>query len=356
MRGEWMLMAHGYAQVVYDHQAGPRGANKFFSSNMLMLMGTRAAGKGTVGFRAMLSADPLTIGRRGYPLLLQSGETADGAAPLIDRQHPHDLLMELAMTYSRPVAKSTTVFGYFGLPGEPALGPPTFMHRFSGEEIPAAPITHHWLDSTHISYGVATLGLVQGNIKVEGSLFTGREPDQFRYGFDRPRFDSYSFRVSYNPSKNWSFQASGGHLRSPEQLEPFVNQDRYTASAIYNRPWGSNNWQTLLAFGRDVNKPGRALNAALLESSVGFGEKHTVFGRIERVAKDELIPEGQPLAGNVFVVGEGSFGYIYDFAPSAHLRTGIGGLLSFSFIPDGLKSEYGSWPVSEMIFLRVKLR
>jgi hypothetical protein len=270
MEGEWMLMLHGTGQLVYDHQGGPRGADKTFSANMLMLMGRRPFGEGAVGFRAMVSAEPLTIGSGGYPLLLQTGETGDGRTPLLNRQHPHDLLMELATTYSRPIAERASVFAYFGLPGEPALGPPAFMHRFSAEEIPAAPITHHWLDSSHISFGVATLGVVRGNVKLEGSLFTGREPDQHRYDFDRPRFDSYAFRLSYNPGENWSLQASFGHLKSLEQLTPQVNQDRVTASAIYNRRWNSTNWQTLIAWGRDINKPGHGLNAYLLESTMSF--------------------------------------------------------------------------------------
>ncbi len=355
MKGEWTLMLHGYAQLIYDHQGGPRGADKTFSSNMLMLMGTRAAGEGTFGFRAMLSAEPLTLGRGGYPLLLQTGETADGRTPLTDRQHPHDMLMELAVTYSRPVAESTSVFAYFGLPGEPALGPPAFMHRYSGEEIPSAPIAHHWLDSTHISFGVATLGVVRKNVKLEGSLFTGREPNQHRYDFDRPRFDSYAFRVSYNPAKNWSFQTSYGHLRSPEQLEPEVNQDRVTASATYNRKGSRYDWQTTLAWGRNINKPGLALNAYLLESTLGFAKRHTVFGRVERVAKGELFADTDPLAGQSFNVGEATLGYVYDFAQLGNLAIGLGGLVSLAFIPEALRPAYGSTPVSTMIFLRLKL-
>ena len=96
MAGEWMTMIHGYANLIYDDQGGPRGDSKTFSSSMLMLMGQRRLGEGTLGLRGMLSADPL-MGKDGYPLLLQTGETADGRTPLIDRQHPHDLFMELAV-------------------------------------------------------------------------------------------------------------------------------------------------------------------------------------------------------------------------------------------------------------------
>ena len=123
------------------------------------------------------------------------------------------------------------MFFYAGLPGEPALGPPAFMHRASGMDSPEAPITHHWLDSTHITYGVLTAGYIDNAFKVEGSVFRGREPNQQRYDVEAPQLDSVSVRLSYNPTPNWSMQASWGYLTSPEQLTPNVNENRVTASA-----------------------------------------------------------------------------------------------------------------------------
>ncbi|MGQ0585662.1 MAG: hypothetical protein ACT4PK_00460, partial [Gammaproteobacteria bacterium] len=168
MAGAWMVMLHGYADLVYDRQGGRRGDEKVFVPSMFMAMGQRPLGSGTWGLRAMLSADPL-MGRHGYPLLFQTGETADGQEELVDRQHPHDAFMELATTYSLPLGPggAGSVFGYLGLPGEPALGPPAFMHRASGVAIPEAPLTHHWLDSTHITFGVVTLGATRGGAKLE---------------------------------------------------------------------------------------------------------------------------------------------------------------------------------------------
>src|SRR5580765_3870890 len=148
---------------------------------MGMAMARRTLGPGSLGLRSMISVEPATIGKVGYPLLLQTGETADGRAPLIDRQHPHDFFMELAASYSHRLSEHSSLFAYVGLPGEPALGPPAFMHRFSGEDNPEAPISHHWLDSTHIAFGVVTVGYVLGGLKIEGSVFRGREPDQSRY-------------------------------------------------------------------------------------------------------------------------------------------------------------------------------
>lgn len=354
MHGEWMTMLHGYADFIYDDQGSSRGGNKFFSESMLMGMASRPLGGGTLGLRTMLSLD-LLMGKDGYPLLLQTGETADGRAPLIDRQHPHDLFMELAASYSHPMTDDLSAFLYIGYPGEPALGPPTFMHRFSGMDNPQAPITHHWLDSTHVTFGVATLGLVFHDVKLEASAFNGREPNQYRWDFDSPRLDSGSMRLSYNPTPNWAFQVSGGYLASPEQLTPEVRQRRVTASASYNLPWDGNNWQTTLAWGEDRNSPGRNLDAFLLESAVKLHDTHTIFMRAEQAQKDELFDAPSPLAGEAFRVNELSLGYIYDLPVFTHAKLGVGGVASAYFLPSSLDAYYGDHPASFMLFGRMSL-
>jgi len=190
----WDVMMHGYVFGIYDHQGGKRGDDKGFSTSMFMLMADRKLPVGTVGYRSMYSLDPL-MGKRGYPLLFQTGETYDGIHPLIDRQHPHDFFMEEALTYNLPLSEESSLFGYFGLPGEPALGPPAFMHRFSAMDNPEAPLGHHWLDSTHITFGVVTLGYVLDKFKIEGSVFRGREPNENRWDMESPKLDSYSSRL-----------------------------------------------------------------------------------------------------------------------------------------------------------------
>jgi hypothetical protein len=263
--------------------------------------------------------------------------------------------MELAATYSVPINDDCSVFTYFGYPGEPALGPATFMHRFSGEDIPEAPITHHWLDSTHVTFGVATLGYVWKQFKVDGSIFTGREPDEYRWNFDPPRFDSYSARLTYNPTKNWSMQVSYGNIHSPEQLTPNVNQQRVTASVSYQKQWEGIDWGTTFAFGENFNSPGNTLFAFLLESTVVFHNQHTFFARAENVQKDELFLPSDPRDGQIFDVTKFSAGYIYDFPRWHHLKIGIGGLGSAYILPESLHSTYGSEPLSFMLFVRVKL-
>jgi hypothetical protein len=355
MYGDWSTMTHGVANLIYDRQGGPRGDRKTFTTSMLMMMGQRPLGGGTLGLRGMVSADPL-FGKGGYPLLLQTGETGDGRTPLIDRQHPHDLFMELAATYSYRTSDNSSVFGYAGLPGEPALGPPAFMHRFSGEDNPEAPISHHWLDSTHIAYGVVTLGYVFGNMKLEGSVFRGREPDQSRYNIETGKLDSTSLRLSYNPAKSWALQVSRAHIKSPEQLHPDDDVDRTTASVIYNRAFGASNWQTTLAWGRNAASHGTATNAYLLESAIRTSKTHTFFGRAERADKNELFLPGTALAQETFRVGKLSLGYLYDFPSDSHFKFGIGGLVSRFSLPSELQSAYGSSPTSYMLFGRVKIK
>jgi len=352
--GDWSAMLHGYLTGVFDHQGGPRGGQKTFSESMLMGMAQKQIGIGTLTLRTMLSLDPL-MGKSGYPLLLQTGETANGVTPLVDRQHPHDLFMELAGIYSVPVGDGMSVFGYVGYPGEPALGPPTFMHRFSGTDDPAAPISHHWLDSTHITYGVLTTGFVDGDWKIEGSVFRGREPDQFRWNFDPISLDSASARLSWNPTPNWALQVSYGFIKSPEELEPSVNQHRTTASASYNLPFDHGNWQTTFAWGRNNNQPGNTLDAFLLESAVSW-YRHTLFARAESAAKDELFQAPSPLAGDVFHVSSFSLGYVYDIAVAEHLELGFGAVGSLYDLPSAIQPAYGSSPTSYMLFTRLKIK
>ena len=351
--GGWTTMLHASATLVYDDQGGPRGEDKTFVESMFLAQAQRPLGDGSLTLRAHGSLDP-TMGKGGYPLLFQTGETANGVTRLIDRQHPHDLVDELSVTISQPIGAGSA-FAYVAYPGEPALGPVTYLHRGSGMISPETPIDHHWLDSTHVSFGVATAGYVWGAWKIEGSVFTGREPDQHRWDFDRPRFDSGSVRLTFNPTKDWSLQVSQGWLTSPEQLEPDVDQRRTTASATWNRTYEGGNWQTTLAWGRNVLKPGRTLDAFLLESAASVGP-HTVFARAEQAQKDELFDAPSPLAGTAYRVGKLSVGYAYTLKLKGPFAVDFGGLVSGYSFPGALDAAYGRHPVSVMLFTRVNLR
>jgi hypothetical protein len=351
----WTLMPMASVNAVYsDSKAHARGDSDTFVQSMAMLMAHRPLGQGTLGVRTMLSLDPAFMGKKGYPLLFQTGETADGKTPLIDRQHPHDLFMELAASYAMNLNEHASAFLYAGLPGEPALGPSTYMHRLSGMDNPEAPITHHWFDATHITFGVATVGLVLENVKLETSAFNGHEPDPFRYNIEIRALDSWSARATYNPALNWSAQVSYGHIKSPEQLEPGIDVDRTTASVTYNRPLTQGGWQSTLAIARNDQHPGGHTDAYLLESSLPFPNRFTVFARAERVGKNELFEEGEPLAGRTFTVGKLALGAVHDVTDTPVGTFSVGATFDLYSVPNELQSVYGRSPTSWLVFLRWK--
>ena len=356
--GDWMVMAHGVLNLVYDRQSGPRGDDKAFASGMLMGMARRPVGSGTLQFKAMVSPDPL-MGKSGYPLLLASGETANGTERLIDRQHPHDFFMELSASVSQNIGAKGSAFLYAGLPGEPAFGPPAFMHREAIMDSPEAPISHHWLDSTHISFGVVTAGIVLDRVKLELSRFNGREPDQHRWNIETGPLDSTAIRVSWNPTRTLSLQGSWGHFEDPEQLEPGVDQTRWSASALYAATIAPG-WKLAgtLAWGRksikDHHGEWKNDDAYVAEAALKHGG-WSVFGRAEITENRELV-EDPGEHGPAYRVGKVSLGAVRDFRIDENFSLGIGGLFAVNFVPDALAPVYGGHrPTGAMGFVRVKL-
>jgi hypothetical protein len=248
-----------------------------------------------------------------------------------------------------------SLFLYAGLPGEPALGPAAYMHRASGMDNPEAPLTHHWLDSTHITFGVLTAGFTWRNLKLEASAFNGREPDQFRWNIETRKFDSGSARLTWNPTSSWSMQVSHGRLDSPELLEPDISVKRTTASASYAHSIGGKGTQTTLAWGRNRKSSGVTSDGLLLESAVHVMEKTTLFGRFERVENGELFHEGEPLHGQVFNVRKLSLGAVQDLLHAGNLKFSVGALGSKHWAPSVLDPIYGASPASYMLFFRAKL-
>ena len=348
--GDWTLMGHMMLWGIYDTQSGPRGADKAFIEGMLMGAARRDLADGDrLNFRAMLSPDPF-MGKSGYPELLASGETADGVTPLIDRQHRHDLFAELSGSYTHRLDDQSSLFLYAGDPGEPALGPTAFPHRVSAMDIPDAPIVHHWLDSTHITFGVLTAGFVHEDWKLEVSQFSGREPDQNRSDVDPIRLDSTSARASWNPERHWSLQVSWGHLNSPEQLTPNINEDRTTASATYVSKIADGTLAATLARGLKQESDGATFNGALLEGEYQI-EPWTIFARTEWVQNKELDALERKRS-----VGELTLGAIHDWPVAEHFKIGLGALYAFDFTPSAIVPSYGSNPHGFMGFVRVATR
>lgn len=346
--GRYDLNLMGFATGNYSDSGGQRGDHKFYSNSMVMLMARRETGGGRLGLRAMASLDPIFNGRFGYPNLFQTGETAYGDK-LVDFQHPHDLVSELAVSYSHPLGNGVSGFAYLGPVGEPALGPGTFAHRPSGMDIPEAPITHHWIDSTHISAGVATLGLNTRKWQIEGSAFNGHEPDENRYSPDPVSLNSYTGRISFAPDSRSVYSLSHAYLNEPESTEPGVNQHRTVASGMWNVTLGEERDLALTAIWGQNSKGGDSHDAYVLEASLLNGGD-TLFARYENVDKDELsgVPAGSYRVQKLLVGG------IKRITAGEGYDVGLGAYAGFYSFPSALEPAYGKNPVTLGVFVRVR--
>jgi hypothetical protein len=404
--GDWMLMLHGAAfltdtqQHAASNPTGPspatceqfnapclppvaRGGDKFFSTNWLMPMAMRQLGPGQLTLRAMFSLEPATISARQYPELFQQGETAFGK-PIIDGQHPHDFFMEVAALYDVRLGERTLLSLYAAPVGDPAIGPTAYPHRLSASEDPIAPLGHHQQDSTHIAFNVFTGGLTWRWLRFEESGFHGAEPTEQRWGFQPSpnghAVDSYSTRITFSPAPNWTSQYSIAHIVSPEALYPHENQQRQTASIMYNRPIGihhdttsmpgmnmatpaSGNWSTTLLWGRTKSlADGSIENSYLLESLLQFHTRNYVWTRIENAGRTNelLLPPGSPLPPNftetpIGHVAAYTFGYDRDFRILPHFLTAPGAQFTTYTTPAPLVSTYGQHPWGVALFVRFRI-
>jgi hypothetical protein len=341
-RGSWQLMAHQNVFVQYLHESGARGADQGGSINWFMGMAQRPLGKGRLRLNGMVSLEPFTIRGCGYPDLLASGEQCDGEA-IHDRQHPHDLFMELSARYDAPLGRGLRWEIYGGPTAEPALGPVAFPHRLSAMPNPIAPLSHHWLDATHIAFGVITGGVYGAKWKAETSVFNGREPDEHRTGFDFGALDSVSGRLTFLPVRAVSLQVSAGRLaeaEAGEAGEPRTTVTRTTASAtVHTGVRDGNIWATTVAWGRNAEE-GHATNAFLVETNVTKRDRDSWFGRFEVAGKTahDLALEHDD---EIFTVAKLQGGYTRYFQPRAGFAPGVGGALSFGVVPDSLAAVYG---------------
>jgi hypothetical protein len=349
--GTWDLMMHGVVFVDYNQQGGPRGEGKAESVNWVMLMEQPKLSRGTLLFREMFSSESLTSPHPGFPELFQTGETYHGQ-PLVDHQHPHNVFSELAMDYTRPVTEKLWWLFYGGIVGEPALGPIAYVHRFSASELPLAPLSHHLQDSTHISFGVLTTGIIVDHFKLEGSVFNGREPDEKRYTIQFAALDSWSARLGVAPSRNWTAQYSYGRLEHPEALEP-GSQRRQTASVEYVRPFTRGSFASSLIWGR-VHKvfDNHNLNGYVFETTTNFLSRYYAFSRLELVDKDELFP-ANPLSPS-YRIGAYTFGGSRDLVQKRLWHLALGADLTFYSKPSVLDASYGNNPISFQIFVRLR--
>jgi hypothetical protein len=359
-KGAWMLMFHANVFVLDLQQSSPRGGDKFFSTNWLMPMAQRELGNGIFTVRAMLSLEPATITDRRYPLLFQQGETAFGL-PIADGQHPHNFFMEVAALYDLKLGDRALLSFYFAPVGDPAIGPTAYPHRASAIENPVAPLGHHQEDSTHIADDVVTAGLTYRIVRIEGSGFHGREPDEFRWDIDQGKIDSWSTRLTVQPGKNWSGQYSYARITSPEALFPTENQERMTASIMYNRPFREGNWASTLLWGRTRSLQDSAIfNSYLFESTVRFHTRNYAWTRVENVDRsNELLIGENPLPPGFVEQPIGrvqayTFGYDHDFDLIPHVASAIGAQFTTYGVAGALQPIYGSHPFGVALFVRFR--
>lgn len=356
----WMFMFHGAAFLDLQQQSGPRGYDKVFSTSWFMPMAQRSFGRSQLTLRTMISLDPATITHRWYPELFQQGETAFGR-PIVDGQHPHEFLMEIAALYDLKLGEHALLSFYAAPVGDPAMGPAAYEHRASASENPLASLGHHLQDSTHIANDVVTSGLTYKSVRLEASGFHGREPDESRWDVDSGKIDSWSTRLTVQPGQNWSAQYSVAHLTGPEALHPEDDVRRMTASVMYNRPLANGNWASMLLWGRNHGlQTGINTNGYLAESTLQFATLHRVWGRIENVDRtSELLlgkspePPGfeeRPLAR----VQAYTAGYDRDFHWIPAVATALGAQITFYATPESLRPIYGQHPVGAVLFLRFR--
>jgi hypothetical protein len=349
-------MVHGFLFIRYTSQdisdQGNRGGNHFDAPNMFMLrMSQKLNDKNLLSILTMFSFDLFTVGNAGYPLLFQTGESYKGT-PLVDKQHPHDLFAEIAVNFTHHFTKDLDLNSYFGYPGEPALGPSAFMHRTSAMNNPDAPLGHHWQDATHITFGVGTIGFRYKNVKAEGSVFTGREPDENRYNFDDPNFDSYSYRISTNPADNFSLQFSQGFIKSPEALFPDEDITRTTASVIHVKQKAKNIISTSLVWGMNSSEE-KDLHSALLECNFQM-KPVTLYTRYEFVQKDAHELQLLQFTNNeTFHINAWTLGLSKVFVSNSICTVSIGAQGTVNFTPEELIDIYGNNPIGAEVYLKV---
>ena len=352
----WELRLNGavFVQAVFEpgdrHRTGGFQTRQVASTNWGMLMARRSVAGGRFGMRTMLSAEPWTVSRCGSLNFLAVGEVC-GDDTVHDRQQPHDLVMELAVDYERRLRGEWLWQIYAGVAGEPALGPPGYPHRASAIANPSGPLTHHWLDSTHVTFGVITAGIRNRRWKVEASTFNGREPDDSRVDVDLGGFDSVSARVSFLPTDRWALQISAARLRVATSDFPFPNQPadrRATVSATYHRPFGTNGiLATTAAYGANHAEERVALGvfhgtsgAGLLETSATFAERHTVFSRAEFGGMPAHHLHAHEYSLLMVSIGKAQAGYVRHLKSLGGLVPGVGAAATLNFVSRELAPRY----------------
>jgi hypothetical protein len=375
MAGAWMLMLDGAMFGQYDRQGSLQGDTQLGLTDWEMLMAARSLGGGVARLSAMTSLQPLVDGARGYPELLQTGGALNGGR-IVNRQHPNELFMELSAAYDHSITSTFATSLYVAAAGEPALGPVAYMHRPSGAEDPFAPLGHHWQDASHESFGVVTGGVYARNVKLEGSVFNGRDPDSYHENLDYygARLDSYSGRLTVLPTGNVALSAWGGYVYDHDRLEAPLGMQRYGASVLTSSHGiGSGAWSNALVWGLNIHHHGsrehnhdptvvpksyHLASSVLLESTLAVGKRLSIYGRLEQVQKtaDDLGFLGGD-AMQAFNIRAVSLGMAREVLQRGNASFGLGARATLNVLPSTLRYTYqASTPMGFAVYLRLRPR
>ncbi|HEV8382513.1 MAG TPA: hypothetical protein VGQ29_13060 [Gemmatimonadales bacterium] len=345
----WQVMVHGSVFGQFVKEFGPRGNYQLNSVNWVMGDASRPLAGGEFRARMMASAEYFTITRAGYPQLLQVSQPYRGGT-VTDRMHPHELFSELAVMYDRPLTGDWRWSAYLAAIGEPALGPVAYVHRPSAVTDPTAPLGHHTQDVTHESFGVATLGVFTPRVHLEGSVFNGAHPDEVRTNLDYAgaRFNSFSARLTVNPSDRWSFATSAAYI-DPHEHQP---RHRLEFSALHV----ANRWSTSFIWGANVpTDTRRVLNTALVETNIELDDWNAIFGRAEYVTRTS---EELALVGSIsseVEVGTLALGYARRVGKVRGVGTWLGARGHVDLVPEQLRLFYGTrTPTGFLVYLNTR--
>jgi hypothetical protein len=350
----WLWAIDGNVFAGYnDQQRHFADFSAWESQNWGMVAATHPVGRGRLTIDWMFSLEPLTIPAGGSPQLFQTGESYN-QTPLVNDQHPHDFVMSLGASYQVPFAAYTVSLGAHPV-GSATLGPTPFMHRESARDNPQAPLTHHYMDSTHVSYGVVSGGISRGGVTLEASGFRGAEPDENRWNIEVPRIDSYAGRIRLDRGA-WHLQFSAGHLHEPEWFEPY-DVNRFTASISYDSVVGNRPLHVTAAWGgnREFNGFNGNADGYLLEWDTGITRRSTLYGRTE-VADKELLglgyhPRGFSHRHVLYKVFALTVGDVFDVSRTRFGRVGVGADVTVYHMPDDILQYWGG-SHSYHVFLR----
>jgi hypothetical protein len=371
--GAWLLMFHGQAFGQYDNQSTIHGGTQWGMIDWEMLTALRDVGGGLVRLNLMTSLERATLGASGYPELLQTGGI-DHHQRIPNRQHPHNPIGELSVGYDHPITSNLATSIYLAPVGEPALGPVAYMHRPSGDVDPFAPIGHHWQDGSHESAGVISAALYSRAMKLEGSVFNGRDADSYFFNprYVGARLDSYSGRLSVAATGRLTLAAWAGYLADHDPLEPGVSMQRYGASAIATTRgiaggsmsttfvWGVNNHHHNPAEHQHDSTTVEPLHhmstSGLVETTLGLGTRASAYVRLEQVEKS-----GYDLGfltldlTTMYTVREAAIGGAYDLLQIKSGVLGVGARASVDLLPNTLRLTYQTThPTGFAVYLRLR--